>query len=151
VRPVGLAWRIVLGEARQEAGIASQLGGDPVVGVPSHGERQDDDAGREMPDLRDHESPRCLVVLKVRVSQPGIPPFRHTQNLRGPVGFGGPQVRAAPRPRFTRGEIQYPGSIPRVLRLQQRAGTGELDVVSVSGDGEEVDGHDTDREREEEE
>ena len=41
--------RRVFGQPGQVTGVASQLGGDAVIGVPAHGERQDHDARAQHP------------------------------------------------------------------------------------------------------
>src|SRR2546425_404297 len=65
-RPVGLARRPVLREAREVAGVAAQLRGDAVVGMPAHGEGEDDDSRARRAHEADERRPRRLVVREMR-------------------------------------------------------------------------------------
>src|SRR3989442_93622 len=67
-RPVGLAGRPVLREAGEVAGVAAQLRGDAVVGMPAHGEGEDDDPRARPPDQADERRLGRPVVPEVPVS-----------------------------------------------------------------------------------
>ena len=82
-----------------------------------------------------------LVVLQVGVAKARVPPLGDAQDLRGARGLCRSQLWAAAGARFAGGQIQNTGPVSRVLRLEQRAGAGELDVVPVGGDGQQIDGH----------
>jgi hypothetical protein len=119
-----------------------------MVGMASDREGEDDDPGCEVPDFTDDDPTGALVVLQMGIAETGIAAFHHAEDLRGTNRFRRAQVRVAARARFTGREIQDARAISRVPRLEQRAGAGELDVVPMGGDGEKIDGHDTDRDEE---
>jgi hypothetical protein len=141
VRAVRLARSIVLGQAGEKAGISAQLGRDPVVRMATDWKGQNHYSWSEVPNVFDDDSPGLLAVFEMRVGQQSIAPLRHTQNLGGPFRFLASERCATMGAAFARGEVEDPGSIPLIHSLEEGAGAGELGVVPMRGDGEQVDGH----------
>ena len=113
-----------------------------MVGMAADGERQDHDPRREVADLGDDDRRRASSSFCRWAS--GRPAFRRSATPRisaARLGLLGPQVGAAARARLAGREVQDAGAVARVHRLEQRAGAGELDVVAVGGDGQQIDGH----------
>src|SRR5215208_7068327 len=54
-------------QAGEVARVPSQFRGHAVIGMTSHGEGKDDEAGREVPDVLDHDAPGLFRVLQVRI------------------------------------------------------------------------------------
>ena len=94
-----------------------------------------------MADLSHHSSPRLIRIVKVRVRQSRVASLRHTEYLGRPFGLLLSQLRAPAGAGFSGGQVQYPGPVSAVHRLEQRTGTGQLDVVAVRGNGQDVDRH----------
>jgi hypothetical protein len=112
-----------------------------VVGVPADGEGKDNNAGSEVPYLL-HYGPPCLIcVVKVSVGQAGIPTLSYTQDLGGTIGLVRSELGAASGPSLSRGEIEDPGPVTRVCGLEEGTGAGQLDVVAVGSDRQDVDRH----------
>ena len=115
--------------------------------MTAHREGQDDDPGREVADLRHDEPPGLVGVLQVRIGEAGVPPLRDAQDGGGALGLLGADGGAPPGAGLPRGEIEDPGPVAGIHRLEQGAGAGELHVVAVGGDGQDVDGHGWERKR----
>src|SRR5687767_2763448 len=141
VRTVRIAGGAIPGEAGEKAGIAAELRGHAVIGVPPDGKGKDDDPRPEMPDLLHQDFPRRLAVLEMCVGEARIPALAHTHHHAGLFRFLCPQRRAAARARLAFRQIEYRSRVPRVGRPDERAGTGELDVVPVRGDRQDIHGH----------
>src|SRR2546426_954627 len=137
-RPVGLAGRPVLREPGEVAGVTAQLGGDAVVGMPAHGEREDDDPRPHRADELDERRPRGLVVREVRVRQTGVEAQRHPERRGGALRLRGSGGGVAARARLALGEVQDADPVARPDGLGERAAAGELGVVTMGGDGEQV-------------
>ncbi len=112
-----------------------------MVGVPADRERQDDHPGCEVPDLRDYEPTRLLRILEMGVGKTGIPPLGHTKDFGGPTRLLGPELGAAAGRGLSGRQVEDPGAVASIHRLEQGAGAGELDVIAVGGDGQDVYGH----------
>src|SRR5438128_12272567 len=139
-RPVGLARRPVLREAGEVTGVAAQLRGDAVVGMPAHGEGEDDDPRARRADEADERRSRRLVVREVRVRQAGIEAQVHAQRRGGALRLRGSGGGVAACARLALGEVQDADPVARPGGLRERAAAGELRVVTMGGDGEQIDG-----------
>jgi hypothetical protein len=141
VRAVRGTFGIIARETRQITRVAPQLGRNAVVRMAANGEGKYHDTRREVADFS-HDSSPCLIrVLKVGVGESSIAALADSKNLRRPVSLIGSQLGTASTAAFSRGQIQYPGPITGVDGLEQRAGAGELDVVAMGGDGQDIDRH----------
>ena len=109
--------------------------------MPADREGQDDHPGGEMADFPYQRSPGLLGVLEMGVGQAGVPPLGDTKDLGRLRRFLGPQRRAAPGAGLSGGQVENAGAVAGIRGFQQGAGAGELDVVAVRGDGENVHGH----------
>src|SRR2546425_7021279 len=87
-RPVGLARRPVLREAGEVAGVAAQLRGDAVVGMPAHGEGEDDDPRARRADERSEEHTSELQSLAYLVCRLLLE--KKNDNWRREIGFSKP-------------------------------------------------------------
>src|SRR2546426_2722286 len=139
-RPVGLAGRPVLREPGEVAGVTAQLGGDAVVGMPAHGEREDDDPRPHRADELDERRPRGLVVREVRVRQTGVEAQRHAERRGGTLRLRGSGGGVAARARLTLGEVQDADPVTRPGGLGERAAAGQFRIVTMGGDREQIDG-----------
>jgi hypothetical protein len=73
--------------------------------------------------------------VKVGIGQTSVSPLGHAQDPGGTLSLVGPELGAASGPALSGGEVEDTGAVAGVHRLQQGAGTGQLNVVAVSGDG----------------
>ena len=112
-----------------------------MIGVTPDGKRQDHDARREVSDLRDDGATCLLGVVQVRIRKPGIPAFYYAQDFRRSLGLGGPQRGTASRAALTGREIQDAGAVAGLGGLRQGTGAGQLHVVAMGGDSQNVYGH----------
>ena len=131
----------VAGQASKVAGITPQLGCNPVIRVPAHGEGKDDDTWSEVSYLLHYSLPGFIRVVKVGVGQTGVPPLGNAEDLGGPFGLFGTKLGAASGAGFSGSEIEDTCPMAGIRGLKQRAGAGELDVIAVGGDSENIDGH----------
>ena len=132
---------IIPGESGQETGVPSELAGDPVVRVATDGEGEDDDPGREVPDLLHQHAPGLVGIAEVGIGKARVPALGASEDLRRPLGLPGTDLGAAAGGALAGGQVQDTGSVPRLGRPDERARTGELDVVAMGGDGQNVHGH----------
>src|SRR5438132_11927956 len=139
-RPVGLAGRPVLREPGEVAGVTAELGGDAVVGMPAHGEREDDDLRPHRADELDERRPRGLVVREVRVRQTGVEAQRHAERRGGALRLRGSGGGVAARARLTLGEVEDADPVTRPGGLGERAAAGQFRIVTMGGDREQIDG-----------
>ena len=128
-----------LGEAGEEARVADELRRDAVVGMPSLERRRDDDArpvAADDPRERRAGARRVLDrgVWKLEVLARAAP-----DDLRGAVGLLSAQLGRAARAHLALREVEDGGALSQLGRLDQRAAAGELDVVTMRGDGEDGD------------
>src|SRR2546422_8041851 len=137
-RPVGLAGRPVLREPGEVAGVSAELGCDAVVGMPAHGEREDDDLRPHRADELDERRPRGLVVREVRVRQTGVEAQRHAERRGGALRLRGSGGGVAARARLTLGEVQDADPVTRPGGLGERAAARQLRVISVCCDREKI-------------
>ena len=106
-----------------------------------NGEGENDDAWSEVPYVL-YYSPPCLIrVVKVGIGQAGIPPLLHAQDFGGTLGLLGTELGAASGPGLPRRKVEDPRPIAGVHGLEERTGAGELDVIAVGGDRQDVDRH----------
>ena len=105
------AGRLELLEPGQETGVAAELGGDTVIGVTADGERQDDNPRREVADFGHHDTARRLVVVKMGVGEPRIPPLAHAEDGCRPIGFVGSLRCASAGAALPRGQVEYSGLV----------------------------------------
>src|SRR2546422_6232928 len=139
-RPVGLAGRPVLREPGEVAGVSAELGCDAVVGMPAHGEREDDALRRHRADELDERRRRGLVVREVRVRRAGVEAQRHAERRGGALRLRGWGGAAAARARLTLGEVQDADPVTRPGGLGERAAAGQFRIVTMGGDREQIDG-----------
>src|SRR3954468_24159423 len=64
---------------------------------------------------------------------------RHLQDARSFGGFAAAIVSGAARSHLAARQVEDAGARPALCMLQQRAATGLLNIVAMSGDGENVD------------
>lgn len=112
-----------------------------MVRVAPDGEGKDHDPRPKVADVLDHDPAAGLVVRQVRIGKAGVPSLCQTQDAARRLGFSGPQLGGSQRTAFPGGKIEDTGTMPRVHRAKQRAGTREFDVIAMGGDGEDVYGH----------
>jgi hypothetical protein len=62
----GSSGRISL-QAGEVTRVSSQFRGNAVIGMTSHGEGKDDEAGRKVPEVLDYDAPSLFRVLQVRI------------------------------------------------------------------------------------
>ena len=141
VRAVGGASAVIARQSGQVTGVASKLGRNAVIRVAADGEGKYHHARREVTYLGDDKTPRLIRVLKVGVGQSGVPALADSEDLRRPFGFLRAQLGTASGAAFSGCQIQYSGPITGIDGLEQGAGAGELDVVTMGGDGQDVDRH----------
>jgi hypothetical protein len=103
--------------------------------------RRDDDTGFEFPNRPRNNFARHGVVDDGCVWQSKILSCRELHDRCRPVGFCGARLRVAARTHFAGSEIHDRGLAPLFRRLDQRAGAGELDVVAMGSNGQDIDGH----------
>ena len=113
----------------------------PVIGVASDGVREDDDLWSEVPDLLDEDPPGCPGIRQVGIAKSRVAPLVYSHDRCRALGLLTPECGAPPRPRFAGGEIENAGPVSAVGRADEGAGAGQLDVVTMGGDGQQVDGH----------
>jgi len=140
-RPVRFAGGVVFREAREVAGVARQLGREPMVGVASDGEGQDDGPGPEPADEGDDASPVLVGVVQVRIGQSRVGPRVHAQGARGGGRFVGAFFGRPPATRLARNEVQYPDRVSLADGEREGPAARQLGVVGMGGDGEEVELH----------
>ena len=111
---------------------------DAVVGMPPLERRRDHDArpiAADDPRERRRASRGVFSIAGVR--QPEILPRAAADDLGGAVGLLSSQLGGAARPHLALRQVEDRGALPQPGRLDQRAAAGELDVVTVRGDGED--------------
>jgi hypothetical protein len=138
---VGGASAVIARQSGKVTRVAPKLRRNAVIRVPADGEGKYHHARREVTYLGDYKTPRLIRVLKVSVGQPSIPPLTDPEDLRRTFGLLGAQLGTASTAAFPGCQIQYSGLITGVNGLEQGAGAGELDVVTMGGDGQDVDRH----------
>src|SRR5438477_3475068 len=135
---VGVPRPAVFGEAGQVTGVAPQLGGDAMIGVPADGEGEDHDARARRPDELDHPGARRLVVLQVGIGELGVEPQVHAERLRRALRLRRPRAGVAARTRLALRQVEDADAAAGLRRLRQRAAARQLDVVAVRGDSQKV-------------
>jgi hypothetical protein len=128
-------------ESGKKAGIPPQLRGYAVVGVSSDGEGENDNLGGKMADLLDDELPRLLRIVQVGIGKPCVSPLSHPEDPSGLLRLLLSEAGAPSSAGFACRQIQDTNSIAVVDRFEEGTRAGELNVVTVGGDGENVDGH----------
>jgi len=79
----------ILGEPGQVTRVASQLRRDAVIGVAADREGENHHPGARRADQLDERRARRLVVLEMRVGEPGIEPHGHAERPGSPLGLSG--------------------------------------------------------------
>src|SRR5881396_2052268 len=74
------------------------------------------------------------------IAHSGIEPHGHPQRLRGTLGLRGTRGGITARSHLALREIQNSHAMTGLCGLGERAAAGELDVIAVRGDGEEING-----------
>src|SRR6266568_3563297 len=129
----------VFREPREIAGVAPQLRCDTVVGVASHGEGEDHDAGSGGADELHDAAPRRLVVREVGIAQLRVQAQVHAERLRRALRFSAARRGVALGAGFSLRQVENPDALAGPRRLGEGAAAGELDVVAMGGDGEQID------------
>ena len=111
----------------------------PVIGMPPLERRRDHDARTVAPDGPHERHAGARRVLDRGVGQLEILARAAPDDLRRAVGLPSSQLGRAARPHLALREVEDRGALPEPGRLDQRAAAGELDVVTVRGDGEDGD------------
>src|SRR5262249_22221793 len=96
---------------------------------------------REVPDVLHHGPSGVVIVPEVGIGQARIAALAHTQDRRGALGFLASELGGAARGALAGREIENAGAVSRVRGAEPGAGAGELDVVTVGGDGQDIHGH----------
>ena len=107
-----------------------------MIGVSTDREGQDDDSRSELPNECHDLFSRRLGVFQMRIAHSGIETQAHPQRLRRPFSFRGPGRGIAAGSHFALGEVEDPDAMTRLRGLRECAAARELDVISVSGNGE---------------
>ena len=128
-------------QAGEEAGFVADLRGDVVVGMAAFPVRQDDGARAQRADAAGQGQLVVHAQLEVRVGQAEIFAVRDAQDARGGGGFAAASFLGAARAHLAFGEIEDAGATAEAARFDQRAAAGELDVVRMRGDGQQVELH----------
>src|SRR6185503_386981 len=128
-------------QPREIAGVPTQLGSDPVIGMPADREGKDDDPGREMANVLYHDASRRIVVLEVRVREAGVAALGDAEELGGLGGLAGPQVRAAAGAALAGSEIQNRSPVSRVGGAEEGARASKLDIVPMGGYRQDIHRH----------
>src|SRR3954447_25659885 len=85
----------VFGEPAEKAGVANELRGDAMVGMPPLQRRRDHDL-RPQPPQRANERLACLLIVgDSSVRQSKILPNRYAEHFRRFLGLTGPDLRRA--------------------------------------------------------
>ena len=129
---------VVAGQPRQEAGVTGQLGRAAVVGVAPARGGEDHHARPQRPQPMHQPLARRPVVLDPRVGEPKVLPDAHPQDARRGRGFLRAQRHRPAGAHLPGGQVQHPRTVPGVDRPDQRAAAGQLGVVGVGGDGQQV-------------
>ena len=126
------------GDAREKAGIVTQVRGDGVIRMARLPIRKNDDTWTEMAqDAHDFNS----VVERVfdrAIGNVESLSRRDAEETSSFSGFLGAIGGAAARSGFALREVEDSGAESAGCHAQQRAATGLFDVVAVSGDGQHV-------------
>ncbi len=81
------------------------------------------------------------VLCRCASGEPGIPSFRDTQDLGRLLSLGGAQRGTASGAALAGREVENAGAVAGLDGLGQGTGAGQLDVVAMCGDGQDVYGH----------
>src|SRR5262249_9129657 len=95
--------RIEFGESGEEARIAHQHATFPMIRMPSHQCRRDDDSGRETANHSGELESRLGCVDDAGVGEPEIFADAHAEYGRGSGSFLGAELRRASRTHLTLG------------------------------------------------
>src|SRR5204862_1423541 len=136
--------RLVGGDLRQagdEAGITHQLRGDAMVRMATLASGWDDDARLVSTDGVGHDRARLRRVDDPRVRQAEVLARGELHDLGRAVGFLLPRRGVTARAHLSLREIDDGGRVALFRRLDQRPRAGELDVVPMRRDGEQVHWH----------
>ena len=112
-----------------------------MIGVASHREGENDHPRRKVADVLDHQTPGFFRVLQVCIRQSSIPPLRYAEDLGRTLCLFRSERCATPGTGLSGGQVQDPDLVSGIDGLQKSARAGELDVVSVGGEGQDVHGH----------
>jgi hypothetical protein len=132
--------RCELGEAREEARVADELGGDAMIGVASFERGRDHDARTVSTNRPCERRPCAWRVLDRGVGQLEVLSKAASDDSGGAVRFPAPQLGRAARTHLALGEVEDRRALPELGGLDERPAAGELDVVAMRGDGENGDG-----------
>src|ERR1700682_95341 len=106
--------------------------------MPALPVRQDHDARERLADYGRNLQPVLPCVLHATVRNAEGPTPTYTQDSGGIIRFTGAIVGSAARAHLAWGQVEHAGAVSKLSHLEQRATTGLLHVVAVSGDGEDI-------------
>ncbi len=124
----------VAGQAGEEAGVASQLGGHPVVRVSSAVEGKDHDPGAQAADHGRYLLAAIRAVDHARVRKARVPAHGQPQHLGGSIGLLCPHLRRAAGAHLALREVDRAGAVSLLHAPEEGPAAGELDVVPVGVD-----------------
>jgi hypothetical protein len=110
--------------------------------MPPDGVGEDDGARAEAPDPTDDDSAGLVRVVEMRVPQARVLARMDAQGPGAGCGLLRAQGDGAARARFPGGEIQDADAVALADGLGERAASGQLDVVGMGSDGQQVHRHD---------
>src|SRR5712692_2987993 len=125
----------------EEASLIAEDGGVVVVGMASFPIGEDDGFGAELADSQRKAELVLASGLNVRIGDAQRLAVAYAEQLCSLGGFPGAGFRSAARAHLTRRQIQDAGLVAALRHLEERAAAGQLDVVRVGGDSEQVQYH----------
>ncbi len=109
-----------------------------VIGVAAFPVGQDDRVGLEFADRFGEGDFKFVGEREASVGKAEIAAHFHAENFSGVRGFFEARFRSAARAGLTPREIEDAGAIAGLRHFENGAAAGELDVIGMSGDGEQV-------------
>ena len=137
-RPKRSAFHWIGFEPGNEGGFETQIRRVVVIGVAAFPVRQDDRVRLEFAKhFRDGDF-EVVSEGEARIGKAEIAAHFHTENFSGVFGFFQARFRSAARTGFTAREVEDSGAVAGLRHFEDGAAAGELDVIGMSGDGEQV-------------
>ena len=116
-----------------------------MVRMPPLPVRQDDHPRARLSNHAGDLQPVLPRVLNAPVGNIERPPPAHAENLRRVCGFTGAIFSRAPRAHLALGQVKNARALPALRSLQQSAAAGLLYIVTMRGDGQDVQRLDVER------
>ena len=133
------AWEGEAGETTAEAGLVAERGGGVVIGVTALPIGEDDDARAEASEDGGDLEAVALGVFDVAVGEVEGFAMADVEDAGGVVRFPFALVGGAAGAGLAAGEVEDAGGPAEVVHGEEGAAAGLFDVVTVRGDGKEVD------------